>query len=97
MYCIYGYSVRNASHIYACTHPNPKFMIWPKRPPLAFSVAEMSVAEMSGPKRPRQKCLWPKCPTFLFQIGFLRLRARRRSDFVHEGGNFSSISKYILH
>ena len=32
---------------------------WPKRPPLAFSVAETSVAEMSGPKRPR-----PKCPTF---------------------------------
>ena len=46
MYSIYDYSVnyfiRNVSHIYACTHPNPKFMIWPKRPPLAFSVAEMS-------------------------------------------------------
>ena len=28
----------------------------PKRPPLAFSVAETSVAEMSGPKRPRPKC-----------------------------------------
>ena len=39
-------------------------MIWPKRPPLAFSVAETSVAEMSGPKRPRPKCPWPKCPTF---------------------------------
>ena len=44
--------------------PNPKFMIWPKRPPLAFCVAKMSVAEMSGPKRPRPKCPWPKCPTF---------------------------------
>ena len=40
-------------------------MIWPKRPPLAFSVAETSVAEMSGPKRPRPKSLWPKCPTFV--------------------------------
>ena len=39
---------------------NPKFIIWPKRPPLAFSVAETSVAEMSGPK-----CPWPKCPTFV--------------------------------
>ena len=68
MYSIQDYSVnyflRNASHIYACTHPNPKLMIWPKRPPLAFFVAETSVAEMSGPKRPRPKCPWPKCPTF---------------------------------
>ena len=37
---------------------------WPKRPPSAFSVAEMSVAEMSEPKRPWPKCPWPKCPTF---------------------------------
>ena len=69
MYSISDYSVnyflRNASHIYACIHPNPNFMIWPKRPPLAFSVAETSVAEMSGPKRPRPKCPWPKCPTFV--------------------------------
>ena len=43
---------------------NPKFIIWPKRPPMAFSVAETSVAEMSEPKRPRSKCPWPKCPTF---------------------------------
>ena len=34
--------------------------LWPKRPPLAFSVAETSVAEMSGTKSPR-----PKCPTFV--------------------------------
>ena len=41
-------------------------LLWPKRPPLAFSVAETSVAEMSGPKRPRPtKCPWPKCPTFV--------------------------------
>ena len=34
-------------------------MIWPKRTtPFAFCVAKTSVAEMSGPKRPR-----PKCPT----------------------------------
>ena len=36
--------------------------LWPKRPPLVFSVAETSVAEMYGPKRPRQKCPRPKCP-----------------------------------
>ena len=45
------------------THPHLWF--WPKRPPLAFSVAETSVAEMSGPKHPRPKCPWPKCPTFI--------------------------------
>ena len=39
-------------------------MIWPKRPPLAFCVAKTSVAEMSGPKRPRPNRPWPKCPTF---------------------------------
>ena len=49
-------------HAHTLTH-NLRF--WPKRPPLAFSVAETSVAEMSGPKRPGPKCLWPKCPTFL--------------------------------
>ena len=37
---------------------------WLKRPPLAFSVAETPLAEMSGRKRPRLKCPWPKCPTF---------------------------------
>ena len=53
-YCIYvydysdNYVLRNASHIYACTHPDPQFKV--KRPPLAFAVAEMS-----GPKRPRPK------------------------------------------
>ena len=39
-------------------------MIWPKRPFLAFCVVKTSVAEMSGPKRPRPKCPWPKCHTF---------------------------------
>ena len=58
--------------------PNPKFMIWPKCPPLAFSmaetsVAEMSVAEMSGPKRPRPKCPWPKCPTFNEMLYWIKL------------------------
>ena len=60
-------------------------MNWPKRPPLAFSVVKTSVAEMSGPKRPRPKCPWPKCPTFimrgakqieLFEISDLRRRLR---------------------
>ena len=37
----------------------------PKRPPLVFSVSEMSVAEMSGPKCPGLKCPRPKCPTFI--------------------------------
>ena len=36
-------------------------MIWSKRPPLAFSMAETSVAEMTG-----SECPWPKCPTFDF-------------------------------
>ena len=39
-----------------CMEPSPthSLWLWPKHAPLAFSVAEMS-----GPKRPR-----PKCPTF---------------------------------
>ena len=45
--------------------PTHNLWLWPKRPPLAFSVAEMSVAEMSGLKRPRPKCPRPKCPTFI--------------------------------
>ena len=44
--------------------PTHNLWFWPKRPPLAFSVAETSVAEMSGPKRHRPKCPWRKCPTF---------------------------------
>ena len=51
-------------HAHTLTH---NIWLWPKRPPLAFSVAETSVAEMSRPKRPRPKCLWPKCPTFVYQ------------------------------
>ena len=37
-----------------CIHTSQtqNLWLWPKRPPLAFSVAETSVAEMS----------WPKCP-----------------------------------
>ena len=45
--------------------PTHNLWFWPKRPPLAFSVAETSVAKMSGPKHPRPKCPWPKCPTFV--------------------------------
>ena len=50
-------------------NPTHNLWFWPKRPPLAFSLAETPVAEMSGPKRPRPKrprpkCPWPKCPTF---------------------------------
>ena len=39
--------------------PTHNLWLCPKRPPLAFSVAVTSVAEMFGPKCPR-----PKCPTF---------------------------------
>ena len=57
--------------------PTHSLWLWPKRPPLAFSVAEMS-----GPKRPRPKYLWPKCPTFdkksgMIQIFGNRLQARQ--------------------
>ena len=52
-------------HTFMHAHP-PTLYLWflPKRPPLAFSVAETSVAEMSGPKRPRPKFPWPICPIF---------------------------------
>ena len=43
--------------------PNPQFMVMAETSPLAFFVAEMSMAKMSRPKRPRTKCLRPKCPT----------------------------------
>ena len=40
--------------------PTHNLQLWPKRPLcFFFFVAEMSIAEMSGPKHPR-----PKCPTF---------------------------------
>ena len=48
-------------HAHTQTH---NLWLWPKHPLFAFSVAETSVAEMSGPKRPWQKCRWRKCPTF---------------------------------
>ena len=57
------YFVRNASNIYAYTHPNPQFMVMAETSPLAFFVAEMSMAKMSRPKRPRMKCPRPKCPS----------------------------------
>ena len=45
-------------HTFMHAHtPTHNLWLWPKRPPLAFFVAETSVAEMSGPKR----------PTFIFQ------------------------------
>ena len=50
-------------HTFIHAHtPTHNLWFWPKRPPLAFSMAETSVAEMLGPKRPRPKCPWPKCP-----------------------------------
>ena len=43
-------------HTFMHVHtPTNNLWLWPKRPPLAFSVAEMSVAEMYGPKRSRLK------------------------------------------
>ena len=58
----------NASHMHVCTHacsrlPTHNLLFWPKCPPLELCVAEMSLAEMSGPKRPWPKCLWPKYPS----------------------------------
>ena len=53
-------------HTFMHTHtPIHNLRLWPKCPPLAFSMAEMSVAEMSGPKRPGRKCRRLKCPTFV--------------------------------
>ena len=48
-------------HLFMHAHtPTHNLWLWPKRPPLAFSVAETSMVEMSRPKRHR-----PKCPTFI--------------------------------
>ena len=72
-------NLSNASHIHAGTHApwhrhnhqpintytqKKLLWLWPKHPPLAFSVAEISVAEMSWPKCPWPKCPWSKYPTF---------------------------------
>ena len=51
------------THLCMHTSQAQNLFLWPKRPPLAISVAETSVAEMSRPKRPRPKCPWPKCPS----------------------------------
>ena len=45
------------------TSQTQNLWLWPKCLPLAFSVAKMSLAEMSGLKRPKPKCPWPKCPS----------------------------------
>ena len=37
--------------------PNPKFMVMAKTSAFGIFMAEMSVAKMSGPKRPWSKCL----------------------------------------
>ena len=71
-------------HIYNINPPIYKqkylnFGLWPKRPPLAFFMAETSVAEMSWPKRPWPKCPWPKYPTFAIFCG---CTARFVSDLV---------------
>ena len=56
-------------HTFMHAHtPTHNLWLWPKRRPLAFSVAETSVAEMSGQKRPGPKCPWPKCPTFVVLV-----------------------------
>ena len=48
-------SIMHHTFMHAHT-PTQNLWLWPKRPPLAFSVSETIVAEMSGPKRPRPKC-----------------------------------------
>ena len=54
------------THLCMHTSQTQYLWLWPKRPPLAFSVAETSMAEMSRPKRPRPKCPRPKCPSTNF-------------------------------
>ena len=40
-------------HMFMKAHtPTHNLWLWPKRPPLAYSVAEMPVAEMSGFEMP---------------------------------------------
>ena len=48
------------THLCMHTSQTQDSWLWPKCPPLAFSVAKMSLAEMSRPKRPRPKCQWTK-------------------------------------
>ena len=59
--------------------PTHNLWFWPKRPPLAFSVAETSVAEMSRPKRHRQKCL--------AEMSYIRLGTPEKQPFeLHFAG-----------
>ena len=53
--------------------------LWPKRPPLTFSMAEMSEAEMSWPKCPWPKRPWPKYPTFHYLEHMLILKMNKNS------------------
>ena len=60
-------------HTFMHAHtPTHNLWLWPKRPPLAFPVAKMSVGEMSGPKSPRPKSPRPKCPTLtvMYQVKY---------------------------
>ena len=52
-------------HTSALPLPPTQFMVLDETSTLTFSMAEMSVAEMSGPKCPRLKFPWLKCPTFI--------------------------------
>ena len=49
------------THLCMHTSQTQDLWLWPKCPPSAFPVAEMSVAKTSRPKRPWPKCPWPKC------------------------------------
>ena len=52
-------------HINRYTQKYIDLWLWPKRPPMTFYMAEMSVAKMSWSKCPWPKRPWPKYPTFL--------------------------------
>ena len=49
------------------------FWFWPKRPPSAFSVAEMS-----RPKRLRPKCLWPPLAYSLAKMSVAEMSGPKR-------------------
>ena len=56
------------THLKACIHPNPKFMVMTETSTFGIfygrNVCGRNVwAETSGPKRPWPKCPWQKCPS----------------------------------
>ena len=71
--------------MHAHTHPNPQFMVMAETFTLAFSVAEMSVAEISGPKRPRPKYPPLKLPTCVdsHTLTYFLLMSTRDASYIN--------------